>query len=547
RLSAKLLLQSKNFNKEIYILTDNQKTTLAGLTRAENRQPIQKLFDPNVRVFVVPLSEQTFENMGIVSVEVLPTLFQQGKPFTVRASIENYGTARVENHLVSLFLDGTRVMQKSLTLEGGGRTSVELTATPQHPGFFKGRVELEEDAFDEDNARYFSVDIPERINVLVSSSEPKSSAYLRLALSVHNEDETSTVLGFTEIPPQQLTYGALTKTDVVLLSNVASLSSTQADELNEFMSDGGGLIFFPGDRVNVAEYNSEVLSKLELPPLLPISPQTRSDVAVSFDKIDYDHPLFQGMFENVGGGKIQKREIESPKVYESSRFASEKNIRSIISLSDGTPFLWEKIGGTRRILGFAVAANTAWSDFPVKGIFVPLLYQTILYAASGRSSLGAFPSVTAGDRIAIPLSKLRTKEEATEPAASPTLRVLDPSGKESLVQPSTGGRMSSVVAFDNTEKPGVYVIAHGRDTLAEIPVNVDPAESEPARATKDEFLSLAEKMGIGKNAVTFVSNPGSIQSVVLQSRFGIELWKYFLLAALVVAVAEMIVAREPKE
>ncbi len=558
RLSLRLLQQSKNFNKEIYIFTDNQKTTVIDRHTAEGTNPAAKLFDPNVRLFFVPLSDQPFENIGIEKVEIPPTLFQKGKPFTVRADVRNYGTALVQNHLVNLFLDGARVMQKSVTIEGGQHTFVDFIATPQHAGFISGRVELEEDTFDGDNDRYFSIDVPERVTVLLSSSDPKSSTYIRLALTAHNEDEASTALALTELSPQQLTYSTMVHADVVLLSNVASLSPLQADQLSEFVSQGGGIIFIPGSLLNVDQYNSFLLPKLGLPSLMPLEKQNTPGTYLSFEKIDFGHPVFQGMFETASGVQREKSGVESPKIVASIRFTSEKEIRSIISLSDGTPFLWEKISGiapgrtgSSRILGFAVAASTEWSDFPVKGIFVPLLYQTILYAASGGSSLIASPSAVVGERIDIPLSRLRKRSTGSQETRSPTVQIFDPEGKETLVQPysaqSSGTAPSPGISFDKSLLPGIYSVVRERDTLLQITVNVDPLESIADRTALDELFTMARKYGIEHNAVSIVKDPESLSAVVLQSRFGVELWNYFLIAAIFAALVEMFIARESKQ
>jgi hypothetical protein len=417
---------------------------------------------------------------------------------------------------------------------------------------------LEEDTFDADNDRYFSIDVPEQVAVLLSSSDPKSSAYVRLALTAHNEDETSTALALTELSPQQLTYSALVRADVVLLSNVASLSPLQADQLNEFVSQGGGIILIPGSLVNVDQYNSFLLPKLGLPSLMPFEKRKTPGTSLSFEKIDFGHPVFQGMFETATNAQREKKGVESPEIFISTRFTSEKEIRSIISLSDGTPFLWEKIFHTApgrtsssRILGFSVAANAEWSDFPVKGIFVPLLYQTILYAASGGSSLIASPSVAVGERIDIPISKLRKRSTGSQKIQSPTVQIFDPEGKETLLQPysaqSSGAAPSPGISFDNSLLPGIYSVVRERDTLLQVTANVDPLESVPDRTTLDEIFTMARKYGVEHNAVSIVKNPGSLSAVVLQSRFGIELWNYFLIAAILAALLEMIVAREPKQ
>lgn len=187
----------------------------------------------------------------------------------------------------------------------------------------------------------------------------------------------------------------------------------------------------------------------------------------------------------------------------------------------------------------------------MKGIFVPLLYQTILYAASGGSSLIAGPSITAGERIDISLSKLRKRSTESQEAQTPTVRISDPEGKETLVQPSSaqssGAAPSAGISFDKTLLPGIYSVIRGKDTLSQISVNVDPLESVAGRTGPDELFTMARKYGVEHNAVSIVNDPESLNAVVLQSRFGVELWNYFLIAAILAALVEMIVAREPKQ
>jgi len=141
---------------------------------------------------------------------------------------------------------------------------------------------------------------------------------------------------------------------------------------------------------------------------------------------------------------------------------------------------------------------------------------------------------------------------ANSPLGTSTpLRVLDPAGKETLVQPNSphvgGSSMYPTVSFDNTSQPGIYTVVRSRDTVTAVPVNVDPAESVAERCTPAEFVTIAGRHGIEKSQIVFVKSPESISTVVLQSRFGVELWKYFLLAALILALLEMALGRESKQ
>ena len=56
-----------------------------------------------------------------------------------------------------------------------------------------------------------------------------------------------------------------------------------------------------------------------------------------------------------------------------------------------------------------------------------------------------------------------------------------------------------------------------------------------------------KRFGIQSNEIHF-SKPGeSLQTAILQSRFGVELWKYCVGLALLLALIEMLIARDSRK
>jgi hypothetical protein len=53
-------------------------------------------------------------------------------------------------------------------------------------------------------------------------------------------------------------------------------------------------------------------------------------------------------------------------------------------------------------------------------------------------------------------------------------------------------------------------------------------------------------LGIAGNAVHMIHQQQEVQRIITESRLGAELWKQFLIAALLIAVVEMFVARDSK-
>ncbi len=72
-------------------------------------------------------------------------------------------------------------------------------------------------------------------------------------------------------------------------------------------------------------------------------------------------------------------------------------------------------------------------------------------------------------------------------------------------------------------------------------------ESRTQKSTPAEIGALLRRLGIESSSVQNDNHIEDLEHSVLQSRFGVELWKYFLILALVVAIIELLFARSSKK
>lgn len=541
RYSAKLLTRSSNFNKEVYLFSDFQ----AGVIKTEgaNTATQENLFPPEVRFFFAPVGSRTPQNFGVESVSIPTTIFEPGKPFTVKARVRNYSTENAKNHVVSVFLAGTRAAQRTLDIQSGNTADVEFTVTSTTTGFVDGFVELEDDELEYDNRRYFTAHIPERIRVVLAGNSADLQ-YVKLALATR-ESSNGSAFEIQESTTDKLGSSQINGADVIVLSNPGNLSTAQASQLSSFVNNGGGLIVFPGQHVQMNAYNS-FASASKLPPIASIDASTSrptkndNDSFVEFETVEFRHPVFQGMFEEQqltrstrrpAAGRTSQRSIESPHINTSVRYSLMAHSTSIITLSNGSPFLIDQQLGNGHVLLFSVAANLEWSDFPLKGLFVPLLHRSVSYLAQEQSQEGEH---FAGDEIDIKKGGHAGEQWSIE----------NPAKVETMLSPSTGSNTS--VRFSETDLTGIYSAKAGNATIQKFAINTDPSESNAQKASDSDIEKIIKRLGITQSNVTYIQQPQEMQRVVLQSRFGVELWKHFLIAALIVALLEMLVARVSK-
>ena len=77
-------------------------------------------------------------------------------------------------------------------------------------------------------------------------------------------------------------------------------------------------------------------------------------------------------------------------------------------------------------------------------------------------------------------------------------------------------------------------------------MNTDPRESVTKYLTESDFNDYLKKINF-KGSHIIIAKDQNPSEVILQSRFGSELWKYFILIALLLAIAEMTIARNTKK
>jgi len=531
RLAARLVSGSRNFNKEVYVISDFQ----AGIVtphRTRDQEPADR-FEPGVKFFFLPIGKGNIGNFGIASSTIPNSIIEAGKPFTLDLAVGNFSEADARNHLVSVFLNGSRVAQKGLDIPAGQIVHSEFSLVPRTNGFIDGMIELEDDDLPFDNRFYFSLLLPERIRILLVGTDA-DTRYLSLALAARAGE--SSMLTVDRVTSDRVTPAILSNQDVVFLTNAGQETATLVEHIAAFVSGGGGLLLFPGPKTSPAAFN-KLYARLRLPNLSQIEAKPSGQSVAAFariEQVELRHPLFEGMFEreNSRSAGHDRRSLEAPEIRTLARFVPTATALSVMTLSNGAPFFLDQRSGSGRILIACVPATLEWSDFPLKGLFVPLIHRSISYLTQEQVQQQA---AFIGDPLRLTLPDSRRAQ----------LAVQTPHGIEASAVRDPAAAASPVV-FTETEYPGLYTVKENLVPVAKFAINIDPDESKTSRADEELIQAMMGRVGIAANEVTTIDQPGRADRVVLESRFGVELWKHLLIAALAIAIVEMIIARDSK-
>ena len=506
----------------VYVATDLQASTLG--------DSVSTTVPEDVQVQLLPVQTRSQSNVGVSDITVTSRIAEVDQPVQLEATLTNHGPETLTDYVASVYLAGDRVAQATTTLEPGLETTVSFTVTPQTRGWLDGAVVTEDDDFPVDDRRHFALHVPEERRVLLVRGEGQDPRYLDLALS---SEMISDRIAFrtTTIEEPELASAELGRYDAVLLAGARSLSSGEVDALSRFVDRGGGLLFFPSAQARPEDYNA-LFGALNAGSFRGFSGSRSAEQTVaSFGRVDLQHPLFEGVFQER---RREEASVEQPDLYYTMNFRpSGQAGQTLIELSNGFPFLHEVRHGSGRLLLSAVAPTRAWSDLPVRGLFVPLLYRSVYY-------LSATTSVAGEQLVAGQPTELRVTGVA--PGAS--LRLQGPDGIEVTPEQRTLFGATLLQIGEALTVPGLYDVQAGSTRVRRVAVNVNPAESNLQAATPEDASERLQNATGAPVRTVAAAETDDLTETLRTRRAGTELWNVFLLLALTFLAAEMLVASQ---
>ena len=517
--AAKILGESKNFNKEIYILSDFQSGRLYD---AGTLSDLSELLNENVRLYTFNYSGKEVFNLGIDRLKIDNQIFEKDKPVNFSVTVTNYSNRPVDNTVVSLYLNGVRSAQASVTIGAGESRVLSMQAVPKQFGYIDVIAEIEDDDILQDNKRFTNFFIPDKIPVIIFTDNPSDAKFIDLALTAGDNQSS---IKITNKSINQLSSIDLNQYDAVMI--IGSKNITGLDRLNSYIKSGGSLFLMPGSASSLQEFQA-LTNKLNLPVATGTFGKINSaDNTDSFDKIEFNHPIFKDIFANRN-----KEKIESPDIYHSFKITAEGKGINIITLMDGSSFLSEYKIGSGKVLLMNIAPVLSWSNLPLKGIFVPLMNKAVYYLAAKDNGNQEY---LAGNEIEINLSNNLT----------PQIKIERPDNSDDFLNLDKN-LQNNYISYDKTKIVGNYKVFSGSQIIDEIAVNTDPRESVTNYLSEGDFDDYLKKIDFKGKHIVVAKNQDPAK-VILQSRFGSELWKYFILIALLLAIIEMAIARNTRK
>lgn len=498
-----LLFQTANSaNRSIYVLSDFQKSTFLS-------EVTDKKWSKEYKVHFVPLSHQTFKNIFISELQPESYVFEKGKPLTLKLKIHNLSEEKIPKLPIQTEVNGKIVAIASESLEPNEVKNTQITYTIQETGWQKAKVFIEDHPIQFDNERFFCYYVAEKHPVLLVKETNQSSVYLEKFLQ-----EVATNFKLRTINTFDLSNENLKDYEVLILLGIKDLSLGDANRISEWVKQGGGLLFFPNDDMNLKQVQN-FYDQLKAGEWKNLEILTQK---IAMESPDIDMPFFKDIFlPNKKNAELESPNFQKIYVFEPLK---ESIYQKVVKLKNQYPILVQNRVGAGQVFTFTFFPDLKWSDMVLHSLFAPLVYKSMWLASNAQKWFLQMP-IGQSDVYKVPIlskSLVKLKKENKEWIPEQYLQ----SGVLSL-------------NFNKLELyPGNYELVQKDSLIACIGFNLPVSESDLTPANADFF---------NQNGLVLDTNSNVLVQSIQESEQGIPLWKYFVIFCLLMLVVELLILK----
>ena len=493
-------------DKTLYLLSDFQKSS----TNIESIKP-----DSLCWTYLLPLKAGKTNNLLIDSCWFEIPGRKIGQPEKLLVRIRNLSDQAYQNIPIRLTINDSLKAISNVNIAGQEESVVELNYTNNSKGIQLCKIELDDYPIIYDNSFFMSYQVRGKLQALgIFNPQNNGSGYLKTLFA---NDE---LVSYNEFPENDIQVSQLKNYQCIFLINNQKISSGLINELTSFVEQGGSLVIFPNQMANYAEYN-DLLSSLNGKTIAG-----HDTLSLGISEINYDNELYRDVF------KKKENEADLPVIKDIVDFTDQiqKAETVLLKFRNGKSALNTHSFGAGKVYTFAFPLSKKNFNFIRHVIFVPTVYNMVLN--SGEPQKYAYPIENEEPVILnqgqnpgkLKIINLQTKEEfltSVRTIGSGKMQlILDPLPKEA----------------------GHYLVKDGDQTIQAISYNFSRKESIPKFYSEEDLQKMIDSRNL-KQWQLIESSDVKFNETLKDLSDGKQLWKYFIVLAIIFLFCEMAIIR----
>jgi hypothetical protein len=380
------------------------------------------------------------------------------------------------------------------------------------PGIGKAELKITDFPVQFDDKYFLSFRTADKVKVLNIDDDGQPNRNLRAALG------GLSVFAANYVGSRNIDYGSLGTNDLIVMTDQVSVGSGLAEQLRQYVENGGNLLIFPPKNADVTSYNT-FLTRVSADRLEPFSEQAREVSGLNRSEF-----IFKDVFRNRSSAL---RLPATTGNFPLGKLGSRRQ-QALLTYRDGSSALAKYTLGEGNVYLSSAPLDNEINNLALNAeIFIPMLYK--MGISSGRRRQAAY---TIGQDEVIQTSRRGATAEL----------VFKLRGSNGEFIPEQRAVDNRVLLTLNNQVPeaGIYDLVLGEEVVDAFAFNYDRKESDLDYLNGAE---LAELANIPNVALLDAGNQASLIGDIRERNEGTPLWRYFIWMALGALLLEVLLLR----
>jgi hypothetical protein len=466
------------------------------------------------KYFFFPIKHAQSKNIYIDTCYFLKPLVLPGQKAKIKIVVVNTSDEDYEKIPLRLFIDKRQKAAKGIDIGGNKKKEFVLTFTTEKPGWQTGKITVEDYPITFDDELYFAFKVNKHINVLDIYSKNVNKYVKTFYL-------TDSSYVFDSRYYLKLDIFDFSKYDLIILDALPEISSGLSVTIKSFVENGGNLLLLPDKSEDIHNVNS-FLQKINAGKFIQVD-TAKTRIAT----INSEAPIFRKTINELPKNAL----LPSVKGYYRLRYGLGSGMESLITLLNGNDFLSRKKYGKGLVYLISTPLDEEVTDFMFNPLFVSIMYG--VSQPLGKTEK-LFYYIDRNDKITVP-SVLKSSDDVFK-------LKLRGSNYEFIPGQQQSGNSTVIIPYGEIKEAGYYDGILNDSVYFTLAFNYNHLESEMKFYNSAQLDSILKQSEI-KNYMVSPGEINNLRKVINQEQKGSQIWKLFIIFALLMLLSEVLILR----
>ncbi len=485
--------EASNATKIAYLITDLQQNQFNSLN------PI----DSNLQVNLVQIKPNLGNNLSIDSAWIEQPLILPNTNTILYVKVSNFGSLDMTDVPLTFKVDGLQKGIANVTCKANSNQIVQLQFTLNDANFHQAELSLLDNPVVFDDKLYLTLKAFGNQTVIAINANESIK-------QVYGIDENYQLENFGI---NAIDYSAFSKASCIVLNELPEFSSGLQTEIQKYISNGGVVYIIPNANSETLAKTNEFLKQLNAPQLAPMVTQN-----LKVSRINTFDEVFKNVFSKIPDlanwpalTKNYNMQINS---------AIKGNM--VAALNSDAPFIFKSKYGNGIVYLSSTPLQNDWSNFTEHALFVPFMLRLPLV---NKHSNALYYNI---DKTINYVFEKNTNSKV----------VYLKDKKDEIAFDVTNSNNKSAINLSNIKQAGSYQIMANNKTevLADVSFNLNRNESNLSIITNDSLQTV-------NGQILQTNDLAKHQKEIELSFNGTPLWRWFLLAAILFVLVEVLLLK----